>query len=64
LEYGKGLLLTRGGEEEHQMRKRRLHLYWVGAVAAGLFVVVVAHEVGKSFGERAQRTYETSQKAE
>lgn len=46
------------------MRKGKWHLYWVGAMAAGLVVFVVAHEVGKTFGERAQRTYESSQEGE
>jgi hypothetical protein len=46
------------------MRKGKWHLYGVGAMAAGLVLFVVAHEVGKTFGEQAQRTYESRQKGE
>ena len=44
------------------MRKRELYL--VGAVAAGLVAIAISYAVGKDFGERAQKTYQSSQKVD
>jgi len=46
------------------MKIKKWYVYWIVATAAGMVVFFVAHEVGKTFGEQAQRAYESSQKDE
>lgn len=46
------------------MRKKKRILYFVGAVAAGLVAIAVSYGVGKTLGERAQETYESSKMKE
>ena len=43
---------------------RRKTLYFVGAVAVGLVAIAISYGVGNHFGERAQKTYESSQNGE